>query len=225
MSAEQKIPYQLIRKKQKHTYIRITNNQVIVTTSHKTTQKYIDELILNKNDWILEHLNNQIANQNSKKKIFYLGKTFALELCSKDHLAHMNASFFANKCTIYTPSNYNQEWLNYKIDYFYKEKAKKLIPDLLKKWSDKMKLSYKKFTIKKTKTRWGSCSSDNCLSFNFLLMTLPLDAIEYVVIHELSHITHKNHSSNFWQLVEKHCPKQKEIRAKIRIFEKDISFS
>ncbi|HHH53129.1 MAG TPA: M48 family peptidase, partial [Bacteroidetes bacterium] len=70
--------------------------------------------------------------------------------------------------------------------------------------------------------RWGSCSSDNCISFNYHLVKLSSSLIEYVVVHELAHIVHHNHSKDFWQLVNRYLPDYKIKEEKIRAFEKLI---
>jgi len=73
-----------------------------------------------------------------------------------------------------------------------------------------MSLSPTDVRFRKTKRQWGSCSGKNVLSFNTMMMKLPHDVIEYIVIHELAHIRHKHHQKDFWQLVEQHLPDYKK---------------
>lgn len=69
--------------------------------------------------------------------------------------------------------------------------------------------SYSRITVRDQKTRWGSCSSTGTLSFNYRLMFAPPRVLDYVVIHELCHLTHMNHSREFWNLVASVMPEYK----------------
>ena len=69
-----------------------------------------------------------------------------------------------------------------------------------------MNLEYKKFSIKTYKTRLGSCTYEGSLSFNWKIAMMPFNIINYIKIHELSHLKHFNHSKSFWSYVETYCP-------------------
>jgi predicted metal-dependent hydrolase len=86
-----------------------------------------------------------------------------------------------------------------------RRKAWRLLPPLLAKLSQQTGLTYKKISIRSQKARWGSCSSSGTISVNDQLLFLPRDAAIYLMIHELCHTQHMNHSPCFWRLVETHC--------------------
>ena len=90
------------------------------------------------------------------------------------------------------------------------EKAKKILPDKVAYYSKLMNLYPTALKITAAKTRFGSCSGKDSICFSYLLMRYPDEAIDYVVVHELAHIKHKNHSKAFYALIEKYLPDYKE---------------
>lgn len=88
--------------------------------------------------------------------------------------------------------------------------AKKLVVDIIEqihfKNQDKEIFQFNRISIRNQKTRWGSCSSNKNLNFNYKIVFLPYELAEYLVVHELCHLIHFNHSKDFWNLVENYCP-------------------
>ena len=82
-----------------------------------------------------------------------------------------------------------------------------------------MDVTVGRITIRNQKTRWGSCSSKGNVNFNYQLYYMPRELMDYVIIHELSHRRHMNHSAEFWQEVEKYCKAYRECRKKLRDYE------
>lgn len=97
-----------------------------------------------------------------------------------------------------------------------KKKAKYFLPQLLQKLSQTCQLSYKQLSFRNQKTLWGSCSAKNNISLNAKLMFLPEDMVQYVLIHELCHTVHLNHSKRFWNLVSRFEPNYKSLRGELR---------
>jgi predicted metal-dependent hydrolase len=84
-------------------------------------------------------------------------------------------------------------------------KAKQELPPMLRATAAKYGFDYAKASIRSQKSRWGSCSSRGTISLNDQLMFIPPDTVNYLLIHELCHTRHMNHSARFWQLVESCC--------------------
>ncbi len=93
-----------------------------------------------------------------------------------------------------------------------RQKAKAYLPQRVTYYSNIMGVSPTRITITGAKTRFGSCSPKNSISFSYYLMQYPPQAIDYVVVHELAHIRHHNHSKQFWALVEQYMPDYKARR-------------
>ncbi len=91
-----------------------------------------------------------------------------------------------------------------------KKTAKEYIPEKVRYYSSIMGVIPERVSINSAKTRFGSCSSKNSLNFSCRLMEYDKRAIDYVVVHELAHIVHHDHSKAFWALVEKYMPDYKE---------------
>jgi len=167
----------------KHSYMKILDEKNIrIKGNFFFTKRDAQEFIRSKAAWIQKHI-SQIKNKKlSNNEFFYMGEK------------HSRNSFKEN-------------FLD--LDEFYRNKAQELIPSIVKKYSEQMQLYPQSLKFRKNKSRWGSCSTSNNINLNIYLMKLPLEAIEYVVVHELAHITHKNHSRAFWNLVELHLPNYK----------------
>ena len=94
------------------------------------------------------------------------------------------------------------------------KKAMEVFPERTAYYAKKMGCEhvYGRITIREQKTRWGSCSSNRNLNFNWKLVLLPEEVLDYVVVHELAHLFEMNHSKAFWAIVERVLPDYKERR-------------
>ncbi len=212
---------------QKNTYINVDTDGVLVKTNDTTTIEDINKMVKNKSAWIskkLELFKSIAINKDisTGSRLYYMGKSYYVEMMTNDAAENITVDFTHSKFYITTPPKFTMSGLNEAIENFYKQKAIEKIIPLTKKWAKNMDVSPEHISFRYSKNRWGSCSSTNRISFNYHLVKLSSSLIEYVVIHELAHITFENHSKDFWKLVHKHLPDYKVKEDKIRVFEKLI---
>jgi len=210
----------IVSKKLKHTYLTFDNNGNLIIKSPIVSQEYIERLLIKKSLWI-NRSREKIAKRKGKTltftkddKLYYRGEAFPLHYETHD-LKRVKLTFEENIFTIYY-ATYNEELFQKHINNFYKKESENHILPMIIKWSKIMGLNYSKVSFRKTKRQWGSCSSKNALSFNTMMLKLPQDVMEYVVIHELAHIKHKHHQKTFWSLVAKYMPDYKEKVATLK---------
>lgn len=110
-----------------------------------------------------------------------------------------------------------------RIDYLEKKiQAKKLVKKSLERLNKHYGFEYDRITIRDQSSRWGSCSTNKTLSFNYRIVSLPEEIQDYIVVHELCHLAEMNHSFRFWNLVGQTIPNYKYLRKKLKSLEKDL---
>lgn len=99
------------------------------------------------------------------------------------------------------------------FEAWYRRQAKRILPERVQLYAQKHSLHPTAVRISAARTRWGSCSAKGSLNFTWRLVRFPLEVIDYVVVHELAHLVHRNHSGAFWAEVERMMP---DYRARLR---------
>lgn len=222
------IEFDILRKpRMKNTYIQVTSEGVLVKTNKSTSMREINGFVEKKSSWIVENLEKFKAKERETElftgsRLYYLGKSYYVAIEEDDAIKKATLQFTHSKFLIKAQKGISQEELFWLVDRFYKQKALEKINPLVDTWSTTMRLVPSHVGYRKAKTRWGSCSARNRISFNYYLMKLPLSLVEYVVVHELAHIRHKNHSLKFWGLVGDYMEDYKERELKIKALEKVI---
>jgi predicted metal-dependent hydrolase len=211
-----------INPKLKHTYLSFNDEGELIIRSPRVSSAYIEALLIKKSAWI-QRSQQRILQKKGRTPtllddahLYYLGTPYPLRLSShsrKRTLLSLDEEVFHLHYHTFEPS-----LLHRHIDRFYKKEAERFIPPLVASWAQKMHLEYGNLRFRKTKRQWGSCSSRNDLSFNTMLMKLPEETINYVIVHELAHIVHKHHQKAFWKLVEQTMPAYREQVALLRTF-------
>ncbi len=212
-----------VNPKLKHIYLTFDEEGcLIVRSSPKVSQLEIESLLIRKSEWIRKSQQRTLAKKGRSSKIdgenplYYLGTSYPVTLRhtpSSPTTLTFDGEHFVINYRVYDPEHFALH-----LDHFYKEEAKRVILPMVQQWSQKMACSPTGVTFRKTKCQWGSCSAKNRLSLNTMLCKLPIECIEYVVVHELAHITHKHHQKAFWALVETYLPDYKTRIAQLKSY-------
>ncbi len=130
---------------------------------------------------------------------------------------HEKSNWLLARIKFFEQQNDKKEIKTSRADYLkQKEKVRKIILEKLKKFNEHYNFEYKRVSIRNQKTRWGSCSQQGNLNFNYRLIYLSDKLFDYVIVHELCHLKEMNHSLRFWRLVAKTVPDYKAIRRELK---------
>lgn len=204
----------IVNPKLKHIYLTFDDAGNLIIKSPKVSQKKIEQLILKKASWI-NNAREKIRQKKGKaldfsqdQECYYLGHAYPFTLIQHSKKI-IKLDFNGEKFTLFYHT-YDEKLFQKHLNRFYNNEAQKHIVSYVDHWAEEMGLVPTDIRFRKTKRQWGSCSSKNILSFNTMMMKLPLNVIQYIIVHELAHIKHKHHQKAFWQLVERHLPDYKK---------------
>lgn len=143
---------------------------------------------------------------------YYLGKSYPLYVTVDTSTTKITIQWNGKAFMCTSPEAGEIDFTD-ALKSFYVKEIRKLIGQRLKLYQTHFKVKYRSFTIENSCTKWGSCSSERYLTFNWKLIIFPLTVIDYIVVHELCHLIHMNHGRSFWRLVGKFYPEYKEAMA------------
>ena len=187
-----------------------------VTVPQRYSLSELPDFLRHNSSWILrhqvcQHVHSDLppAVRKPLDSIFYLGKT--VPIVRKVGLRGSIAFSAASNELVVTQKS-DSDNLEEAVYLWMKAQAHKLITEKVTDWSAKLKVEFKRITIRNQKSRWGSCSHLLNLSFNWRLIMVPEEVLDYVVIHELCHLKEMNHKKVFWKTVAGYCPRWREHR-------------
>ncbi|NEW09390.1 M48 family metallopeptidase [Paenibacillus sp. SYP-B3998] len=175
---------------------------ITVKVPNVTSHEMIISAVEHHGKWILEKSRENAAAREAPKpreyenkgKFLYLGKEYFLhELIDTGEL--------------------NEEELKRNLKKFYFSSCKKIIGERINRYQIQLRVKPKTIEVVESSTKWGSCSSDKKVTFNYRLAMAPIEVIDYVIIHELCHLLHMNHDRSFWRRVGSIIPDYKKKEA------------
>lgn len=216
------IEYEIIKSNRKTIELSInTEKKIMLKIPNRCNREDALKFLKEKESWIkqrLEAIESHYSGRETREftngeKLLYIGKEYPLEVQMKNE-NKVAAGFDGSKFTLIMPSFLDEEKRKETSKEIllglYRKIARNILQDRSNHYSRLVGVQVNKIFIKEQKTLWGSCSSLNNINYNWKLVMAPLEVLDYVVIHELCHIIHRNHSQQFWSEVEKHMPTYKK---------------
>ena len=209
--------YTLTRSKRKTVAIYIRDGRVEVRAPLKMPKHDIDRFVASKEKWIAGKLVKS-SEQAQRRENFtlaygdtvtYAGKQYPITAKTGKRVGFDGDSF-------YMPPDLSQEQIKYACVQIYRLLAKRDLTKKAMEFSKRMAVTPIAVKINAAKTRWGSCSGKKSINFSWRLIMADEDVIDYVVVHELAHITQLNHSAKFWAIVESILPDYKERQKRLK---------
>lgn len=172
--------------------------KLIVSAPFFISKEKIEEFIEKNKEWI-ENKKSEVMETIKKftenEKFYFFWQEYELLFDNEnENIYYDGMNFFLHKKH---KNNVKEKFLS-----FYKKEARKYIENRLKEISSINDIPFNKLRITSAKTRWWSCTSAKNLNFSFRLIMSPVKTIDYVIVHEIAHLTYMNHSKNFWWLVD-----------------------
>jgi predicted metal-dependent hydrolase len=202
---------QIIRSKRKTLAILVKqDSSVIVRAPMKTPEKTIWEFVEQHRAWI-EKKQSEVRTRNivqpkqyqSGETFMFLGESYRLEIVKHQKQALvLDGTFKLAESASAQAERVFERW--------YRAQARRILQERVDFYSKQYGFQYQGMKITSARTRWGSCSRGGSLNFSWRLILAPIEQVDYVVVHELVHTTHHNHSKRFWKKVQTVLPDFKQ---------------
>lgn len=208
----EKITYELVRSGRKTIELRLLPDGTLqVRAPYKVPKQEIDRFVDRKQSWIETHRATQRSRQPAAvapRTILYKGQWYSIGTNDRGALYFDGSAFTA-------PKGIDDDALRASLPGLLQKLAKRELVPQVHAMAQELQLSPARVTITGAKTKWGSCSNGQNLSFSWRLIAAPPGAIHYVIVHELCHMREMNHSPAFWALVEQYVPDWREKKEKL----------
>jgi len=218
--AGQRVSYTLKRSKRKSIGLRIDAIGLTVSMPLRASEKWLHKVLQDKAHWVTEKLLDRQTYTpvevywRDGENIPYLGELVRLRICQS--LFPAPAQQKNNELWIFIPDVKDPLRIKQAVADWYAEKALQLFVARASYFSPLLNVSPKEIKLSLATTQWGCCTIKGTVRLNTHLIKLPLHLIDYVVVHELSHLREMNHSAAFWNIVSQACSTYKASRNELK---------
>ncbi len=204
------IDCEIKRSSRKSLAIHVRHRKVEVRCPRWTSQREILQFLQSNQDWIKQKLREEAQRYRESlriengRKIFYRARERRIVF---QEFPRQRVVVTRDEFIIQGPK-LTQASARQQVEAFLQERAGRYLPDRARAVARYLRVSrrLKEVKLRKTKTKWGHCTSTGVVQFNWLIMLAPNSIIDYMIAHEVCHLVHMNHSAEFWELVESICP-------------------
>ncbi len=184
----------------------------VVAPEGKTAEEII-ETVQSKSKWIVQKL-FEIREMEYRKRdkqyvngesFIYMGRNYSLQIILDEKNTFPEAKMVRGKFMV-TNITKDPETVKKAIENWYWDKAKRKVNERVKYYQSQFDMKPKRVIIKDQKKRWASCTKDHQLMFNWKCIMAPSPVLDYIVVHEMCHMVHMNHSKEFWHLIKRILP-------------------
>lgn len=203
-------------------YISVEKSEGVILKGKPLPPESADKMILKKARWILDKLavvGELTADEIvTGSRIQYLGRNYYVEVLMDPSVKQVTIEFNHSKFIIRLQNEtISQVDIQAALELFYKAKAIAKITHRVIRQATSTKLQYKSLSFRKMEKRWGSCSKTNGIVINIAAVKLPFTLIDYLIVHELTHIRVKNHSRAFYAELSRHLSNWQELDQRIKM--------
>jgi predicted metal-dependent hydrolase len=203
LSKKTDIPEYKIRVSNRARHARLQVKPFIgleVVIPKRFPRNQVESFVTRHRGWINEQLDKHASSFEKPSlpeqiHITLTDETFSVEYIDEQELIETDRHLRINRQDAYAL-----------LRFWVREKARRELSPRLLELAQQFNFSYQRISIRSQKSRWGSCSTRGTISLNDQLIFLPSETVDYLLIHELCHTRHMNHSSSFWKLVSQCCP-------------------
>ncbi|WP_406731795.1 SprT family zinc-dependent metalloprotease [Vibrio scophthalmi] len=203
--------------RKKSASIKVDEGEVSIVVPRHLAIERIESLLLQKHQWIIDKLAQYEAAKPASMREYvsgeafpYLGRNYRLKVLSGE-LAP--TKLIEGRITVTVPEPETQKnYIRRALLNWYKRNAEKKVREKVRRYEKLVGVETGVVRIKEFKSRWGSCTTYGDLEFNWVIVMAPNRVVDYVVIHELCHLIHHDHSPQFWKEVERVMPDYRECK-------------